>query len=100
LFDNISDVTLPLATWYSNTSVNTCVLSAASKHSRTPGFTISNASSVGAKTVNGPGPERVSTKSAAVRAATSVSSLAATAREGMSGSGTQSSGGLKLESTT
>jgi len=39
---------------------------------------------VGAKTVNGPGPERVSTKSATESAATSVVSLLATAREGMS----------------
>mmetsp|Transcript_23914 Transcript_23914/g.76925 ORF Transcript_23914/g.76925 Transcript_23914/m.76925 type:complete len:451 (+) Transcript_23914:264-1616(+) len=61
---------VPLITWYKRTSVRPGT--SAKRSVRASGSTSRNASSVGAKTVKGPGPASVSTRSAAVSAATSV----------------------------
>ena len=66
----VSARTEPDTTWYVSTSVSAGISS--SNPSTVPSGRALNASSVGANTVNGPGPDNVSTKSAAPRAATRV----------------------------
>src|SRR6478609_2746783 len=63
-------MTLPLTTWYVRIDVSFSL--SASSASIVPAGSFANAASVGAKTVNGPGPDRVSTRPAAFTAATSV----------------------------
>jgi len=64
--------TLPLATWYFRTSTSFALLSGKSKAVSFAESTALNAASVGAKTVKGPVPERVSTKPPFVKAITRV----------------------------
>ena len=68
-------LTSPDTTWYSSTSVSAGM--SPSRASTVPSGSFANASSVGAKTVNGPSPCSVSTRPAAPSAATSVSNLPA-----------------------
>lgn len=63
--------TSPGTTWYSRMSVSVGMSS--SRVSTVPSGKAAKASSVGAKTVNGPSPDSVPTRSAAVTAATKVS---------------------------
>ena len=60
----------PETTWYRRMSDKTAV--SATKHPMAPSGRAAKASSVGAKTVNGPGPVKGSTKSVTVKASTSV----------------------------
>ncbi len=60
----------PATTWYRRTSVRAAGL--ARSQFRTSGSTAANASSVGAKTVNGPVPSKALTRSAASKAASRV----------------------------
>src|SRR6056297_1360266 len=73
-------VTLPATTWYLRISTSLSLFSGFSKLATVPSGSAANASSVGAKTVNGPSPFRASTSPAAFTAATRVlKSSAATA---------------------
>ena len=73
--------TAPLATWYVSRSTSCALFSGLSRLARTPLGRAANASLLGAKTVNGPLPERVSTRPPALSAATRVErSGVATAR--------------------
>jgi len=65
----------PLATWYCKMLTKVDLFSGRSKASKTPSGKAAKASSVGAKTVNGPSSCKVVTRSPAVKAATSVSNL-------------------------
>ena len=77
-------MTLPGTTWYVRIWVRS-PLGSLSSVSTVPAGSLAKASSVGAKTVNGPSPLRVSTRPAASRAAASVvKSPAATAVSTMS----------------
>src|SRR6478609_1938307 len=83
-FRSFDATAAPATTWYVKISVSAALLSPA----RTPGLAVSkaaNAASVGANTVNGPGPFRTSIKPALVNAAASFVKLpAATAVSTMS----------------
>ena len=68
-----SELTAPATTWYSRMSVNAGM--SPSSDSTVPSGSFANASSVGAKTVNGPSPCNVPTRPAASRAATNVPNL-------------------------
>ena len=64
--------TLPATTWYVRTATSFSLFSGSNRLSTVPAGNLANASSVGAKTVNGPLPFRVSTRPAGVNAAASV----------------------------
>src|SRR5215213_5899979 len=68
-------MTLPGTTWYVRIFVSCALFSGLSRFSTVPAGSFLKASSVGAKTVNGPGPLRVSTRPAAFTAATRVVKL-------------------------
>ncbi len=79
----VDDGTLPAITWYVRTLVSSSLL--ARSFSRSAAGILANASSVGASTVNGPGPCNVSTRPAAVSAVARVLNVpAATAVATMS----------------
>src|SRR5947209_1550044 len=63
---------LPATTWYVSTLVSVSLFSGLTKLSTVPAGNLSNASFVGANTVNGPVPDNVSTRPAAFTALTSV----------------------------
>src|SRR3954449_4776384 len=69
-FTTWSAVTLPLTTWYSRIFLRAS--GSLSRPSTVPAGSLANASSVGAKTVYGPAPLRVSTSPAAVAAVSRV----------------------------
>ena len=64
------DKTDPETTWYSKISASSPVGSSKSSSTNVP--SAANAASVGANTVNGPAPERSSSNSAAITAASNV----------------------------
>ena len=66
---------LPEITWYWSTLCSLCLFSGFSSESRSAFGSAANAAFVGAKTVNGPAPESVPARSAAVTAVTSVARL-------------------------
>ena len=68
--DKSVDNTFPECTWCNNTAVNAGISS--NNPCKAPSGSASNASSVGAKTVNGPSPLSVSTKSAVSSAVSKV----------------------------
>ena len=65
-------MTLPGTTWYVKTLTSWSLFSGFNSFSTVPAGSFSNAALVGANTVNGPLPERVSARPAALTAATSV----------------------------
>jgi len=62
----------PDTTWYVSSSTRSALFAGSSRLFSVPAGSASNASFVGAKRVKGPGPERIATRSAALRALTSV----------------------------
>jgi len=84
-FTTSAAFTLPGTTWYVRMLASLALFSGFSSESSVPAGSFANAASVGANTVNGPGPLRVSTRPAACSAVARVlKSPAATAVSTMS----------------
>ena len=72
IFMTSAAIALELMTWYFRIEASLALFSGLRSISTVPSGSLANASSVGARTVNGPSPLRTSTRSAALSAATRV----------------------------